>query len=215
MFALMGLVLMTPAFASYTGPWTAGTCSGALYCNDGSPGQTGNNINGNTDAWTINFGYWVSDSFVLGAGGTITGVDFAVWEFPGDSMTSVDWAIGTAFGDNSLGSGTAATTDTFLGTNSYGYNIDEITFSFAGISLGAGTYYLTLQNAVVPSGDPVYWDENSGPSSAAESAVGTIPSEAFGIDGTNNKVPEPGAVVLFGSALLLLGGTLRRRLLNR
>ena len=48
-----------------------------------------------------------------------------------------------------------------------------------------------MQNAVIPSGDPVYWDENSGvgcqssgcPSQAYESAVGTIPSESFDITG--------------------------------
>ena len=38
-----------------------------------------------------------------------------------------------------------------------------------------------LQNAVVNTGDPVYWDENSGPSLASESSVGTIPSESFTI----------------------------------
>ncbi len=51
--------------------------------------------------------------------------------------------------------------------------------------------WLNLLNAVVPDGDPVYWDENSGagchstgcPSQAVESGVGTIPSEAFDITG--------------------------------
>ena len=43
--------------------------------------------------------------------------------------------------------------------------------------------WLTLANAVVPSGDPVYWDENNGPSAAQESALGTIPSESFNVSG--------------------------------
>ena len=49
--------------------------------------------------------------------------------------------------------------------------------------LNAGTYWVNLQNAVVNTGDPVYWDENSGPSLASESSVGTIPSESFTILG--------------------------------
>src|SRR5271165_3901308 len=60
-------------------------------------------INGTTDAWTINFGYIVSDSFVAGTT-TIAGFDFGVWEFPGDTLSSVQWSItggensGTVFG---------------------------------------------------------------------------------------------------------------------
>src|SRR5271167_1982064 len=41
-------------------------------------------INGTTDAWTINFGYIVSDSYV--SDGNATGFMFGTWEFPGDSM---------------------------------------------------------------------------------------------------------------------------------
>ena len=50
--------------------------------------------------------------------------------------------------------------------------------TFSG-SLNAGTYWLNLSNAVVNDGDPVYWDENSGQSSASQNTVGSIPSEAF------------------------------------
>jgi hypothetical protein len=71
----------------------------------------------------------------------------------------------------------------------------------------------------VPSGDPVYWDENSGagcksigcPSQASESAVGTIASEAFTIIGTA-ATPEPSSILLFGSGILGLAGVLRRKL---
>src|SRR5208282_178345 len=47
-------------------------------------------VNGTVDAWTINFGYVVSDSFT---GGSVTRFDIGVWEFPGDVMTSVQWSI--------------------------------------------------------------------------------------------------------------------------
>ena len=94
------------------------------------------------------------------------------------------------------------------------------------MSLGTGIYWLNLQNATVPSGDPVYWDENSGagcasagcPSQASESAVGSIPSEAFEITGRckfncEPPTPEPGSILLFSSGALGLAGVLRRKML--
>jgi len=67
------------------------------------------------------------------------------------------------------------------------------------VSTNSGTSYLNLQNAVVGSGDPVYWDENSGigchsqgcPSQAYQNSVGTIPSEAFDVVGNNPGPPYP------------------------
>jgi hypothetical protein len=191
-------------------------------------------INGTTDAWTINYGYIVSDSY-KSSGSTFTGFQFAVWEFPGDTMTSVDWSITS--GENSgttYGSGTASgsrLTDKFISTNQYGYNIDKIGVNGLSVPQVSGTtYWLNLQNAAVPSGDPVYWDENSGagcggsgcPSLASESAVGTIASEAFTLNGCgagNNNLPdcgpptpEPRSILLFGSGILALAGILRSRL---
>jgi len=177
-------------------------------------------INGTTDAWTINFGYIVSDTFTSSSNGTVGGFQFGVWEFPGDTLSSVDWSI-TA-GENSgnvYGSGTASgnsLSDTFISSNQYGYNIDSIKVIGLEVAVVTGTtYWLNLQNATVPSGDPVYWDENSGPSSASESAVGTIPSEAFTINGSSGgsgSTPEPSSIMLFGSGILGLAGVLRRKL---
>ena len=37
-------------------------------------------INGNTDAWTINFGFIVGDSFTVSTGNTtLTGLSFGAW----------------------------------------------------------------------------------------------------------------------------------------
>jgi PEP-CTERM motif len=170
-------------------------------------------INGTTDAWTINFGYVVSDTFTLSSASTVTSVSFGVWEFPGDTMSTVDWTITAT--ENGTGVGlTSNVTDKYISTNQYGYNIDLISFN-AGVPLAAGTYWLNLYNATVPSGDPVYWDENSGKASASESAVGTIPSEAFTIGtsgGTSGSTPEPSSIMLFGSGILGLAGVLRRKL---
>jgi hypothetical protein len=64
-------------------------------------------INGTIDAWTINFGYVVSDTFDLSAASTITGFDLGVWEFPGDKALTVGWSITSSeFGGASYGSGT-------------------------------------------------------------------------------------------------------------
>jgi len=152
--------------------------------------------NGTTDAWTINFGYIVSDTFVADNGNSVTSFDLYVWEFPGDVLTSVDWSITSApVGGTVYGSGTvsgSSLTDAFISTNQNGYDIDKISASGLNVSVTQGsTYWFNLQNAVIPSGDPVFWDENSGkgchsqgcPSQATESAVGTIPSEAFDING--------------------------------
>ena len=203
-------------------------------------------INGTTDAWTINYGYIVADSFVAGGTG-VTSFSFGVWEFSGDTMTSVQWAITSfqlgvppnALGNSiTYGSGTASganLTDTFISTNQYGYDMDEITVSGLNVPTTSGTtYWLNLQNAAVPSGDPVFWDENSGagcqgagcPSQAVQNAVGTIPSEAFTVSGNCNgfadrsgcttgpgETPEPNSILLFSSGILGLVGVFRRKLL--
>jgi hypothetical protein len=187
-------------------------------------------INGTVDGWTINFGYTVSDTFAIAGNSTATGMAFGVWEFPGDVMTSVQWSITS--GENSgtvFGSGTAIgsnLTDKFISTNQFGYNIDSITVSGLNVGLTGGTYWLNLQNAVNSSGDPVFWDENSGqgcggdngngggcPSLASENTIGTIPSEDFTINGGTGSTPEPSSFMLFASGAIGLLGILRRRLL--
>ena len=98
------------------------------------------------------------------------------------------------------------------------------TGSFNGPTLGNGTYWLNLSNAVANTGDPVYWDENSGmgctspgcPSQASENSVGTIPSESFTLLGSSTSgggtVPEPGSLLLVAGGFISLAGVLRRRM---
>ncbi len=158
--------------------------------------------NGTTDAWTINFGYIVSDTFVANGNSGVSGFDLYVWEFPGDSMTSVDWSItsgpnsGTVYGSGTVSGGNL--NDQFISTNQFGYDIDKISATSLKVGLNSGqTYWINLQNAAVPSGDPVFWDENSGvgchstgcPSQAVESAIGTIASEAFDIGAGGSYPP--------------------------
>ena len=180
-------------------------------------------INGNTGAWDINFGFIQSDTFNVANDGTsITGASFGMWLFPGDTLTYAELSItsgengGTSYFDQTVNFTQGGCT-----ANQYGYNVCQENTSFSGPTLNSGTYWLNLQNASVPSGDPVYWDENSGPSSASESEVGTIPSEAFTVLGsgtgtttttTTYATPEPNDPALFASGFAGLVFVLRRKL---
>jgi hypothetical protein len=175
-------------------------------------------INGNTDAWTINSGFEVSDTFTT-AGGAVTGLSFGAWVFPGDTVSSVEVSITSQeFGGTTFFDGTVNLSSSGCVGNSFGFNVCTETGSF-NTTLAAGTYWLNLQNASVPSGDPVYWDENSGPSSASQSSAGTIPSEAFTILGssattgkTGEGLPEPSSIMLFGSGILGCLGVIKRKM---
>jgi hypothetical protein len=182
-------------------------------------------INGNVDAFTISFGYIVSDTFVAG-GSSVSGFSFGTFQFSGDIMLSVDWSITSGEdGGTVFGSGTASgnnLTDKFVSINQFGYDINLITVTGLNASVTSGnTYWLNLQSAVTQTGDPVLWDQNSGvgcmskgcPSMASDSYYGSIPSESFTISGTGGgSTPEPSSIMLFGSGILGLAGVLRRKL---
>ncbi len=157
--------------------------------------------------------------FFCPAATNVGGITFGAWLLPGDTLTSVEVSItsaelgGTTYFDQTVNFSTGS-----CFTNNFGYNVCTETTSFIGPTLAGGRYWLNLQNASVPNGDPVYWDENSGPSLASESFIGTIPSESFTIlQGTDTTTftgttPEPGSIMLLGSGLLALAGVLRRKL---
>jgi len=178
-------------------------------------------INGTTDAWELEFGFVVSDTFTVGSGGaTVNGLAFGAWAFPGDVLENADVQITSAeFGGTTYADQVVSFTQSGCRANQFGFNVCTETGSLTTpVNLSAGTYWLNLDNAVINDpGDPFYWDENSGPSSASESEVGTIPSEAFTVLGGTSTttggttVPEPGSIMLFGSGILGLAGVLRRK----
>jgi len=174
-------------------------------------------INGTTDAWTINFGFVVSDTFTVGSGGSsVNGLSFGAWTFEGDVLESAEVQITSAeFGGTTYTDQIVNFTQSGCSANQYGFNVCTETGSLSPVNLAGGTYWLNLDNAVVNDGDPVYWDENSGPSSASENSVGTIPSEAFTVLGgattTTFFYPEPTVVMYFGSGLLGVLAVLRRK----
>lgn len=172
--------------------------------------------NGDIDAWTINYGFSVSDSFVVPANSTIQRIDFVYWEEPSfDVLTTVDMQIGATSFAGSIQTLTGLTS-TYLGANSYGYNLFDAEYTFPGIAW-SGSGFVTLSNACTTDGcstTPIYWDENMGPSTAYDSGAGMISSESFTLTGTapGGTTPEPGSVILLASGVLGMAGTLRRKL---
>jgi hypothetical protein len=181
-------------------------------------------LNGSVGSFTMGGSggsYAVSDSFALNAASTIAGVNFGAWTFPGDMVSTVDWGITTTPGSFSgfIYGGTAAVVNGLSSLNSPGWSIATDSFSTGPLSLGAGVYYLVLQNAVATNNDAVYWDESDGLSSAAQNIIGdladfnrpnTTGSESFQIIGsTVGGVPEPASWALMLIGVAGLGGALR------
>ncbi len=178
-------------------------------------------VNGETSAWQINFGYAVSDAAkVANVSRSNVKNNIVVWVEPGDTPTSIGWGLGTTPFSSNVASGVSPLTVTNSFVNSFGYNVDTVSFSMGTLSLSAGNYWVTLENATTADGEPVYWDENSGvgctspgcPSQAQENGVGTIPSETFTLEGSPaGSTPEPNTLALLGSGFVGLAAFLRRK----
>jgi hypothetical protein len=199
---LAGAIATPPAYAD------------TLYSN----GPSTNNFTG----WYIEDGYSIAASFTLSEASTVTGADFNAWLLATRTLSSVDYAITTdPFGGTTEASGTVYPTGILLETNMYGYDIYLESFSISSMDLAAGTYYFQLENAVVPGGDPVWWDINNGPSDAFNNHGENVNGQAgsgsnstsFNIYGDSNSVtPEPSSFLLLGSGLAGLAGLLKRKL---
>ena len=186
-------------------------------------------VNGQVDAWTINFGFAVSDTFQVTSGTPVSNISFWAWVEPGDTASNVEIAIGsTGYFSNNLFDGVVLLSQSNCFSNNFGFDVcqESGTFNIPG-GLNPGNDFLTLENAVTQEGNPLYWDENSGvgcmsqgcPSSAQENTLGTIPSEAFTLSyiettttTSSGTTPEPGSILLLGAGLLAVAGRLRSKL---
>ncbi len=165
-------------------------------------------IDGQDYGWMVNYGLVTSNSFYFNNSNncgfwgndpcSVNGVSFAVWMFPGDVLYSAEVSITSSeYGGTTFFDQTVSFTQSGCFSNG-SFNICTETGSFPDLYLNTGTYWLNLQNAVDGLDWPVYWDQNSGPSLASNTSVGTIPSESFTILGTATSycywcstVPEP------------------------
>jgi hypothetical protein len=183
-------------------------------------------INGDTNGWAINHGFFVDDSFTISGGAsTVNGMSFGAWLTPGDILQTVELSItsqpgaGTVYFDQVV-----PVIQSGCFENSYSFNVCTETTGFDGPALNNGTYYVNLANAVATNGDPVYWDENSGAGCHSQGCPSlafpggffeSIPSESFTILGTTQtgSTPEPSGLVLFSSGVVGVIGFLKRKLL--
>jgi hypothetical protein len=185
-------------------------------------------INGNTDAWTVNFGFLVSDSFTISTGTTtVSGMSFGAWLTAGDTLQSIGLSLTAEENSGTVYfQGQVPVTQSGCVLNDYSFDVCTETATFTGTQLNNGTYWVNLENGITSGGNPVYWDENSGegchspgcPSLAGPGGEGTLPSEAFSILGTSSStsttstVPEPGNLLLFASGVIGFAGLVRRKL---
>jgi hypothetical protein len=186
--------------------------------------------NGNEWAWLINFDNITSNSFTFNndtfdchGSCYVDGFAFVAWLFPGDVFESAEVSItssefgGTTYFDQNLNFTRSA-----CFTNDFGFTACTETARFPQLTLPTGIYWLNVQNAAINTGDPVYWDQNDGPSLASNNSTGTIPSESFTLLGYSSSSscpwcgysPEPNSFVLFGSGFITLVAFASKKLIR-
>ncbi len=183
-----------------------------------------NGYNGNAGSWTISGDYASANSFTLSSSSTLDLAYVWLWTGVGDTPLTLDWGISDTY---DYGNGLGGASDVTLKAvesptvNNDGDSVWEESFSLSGLELPAGTYWLTLQNAVSSKSD-VYWDISNGPSSCYWAGPctnydvgfgdvgGVTNSNSFEILGESSATPESASLTLLGAGLLALAGVARR-----
>jgi hypothetical protein len=163
--------------------------------------------------YTINNKYSVADSFTLTSSTTLASATIALESRYGARPTSLTWAIGSkAFGMDFGASKSDLSRDPIGGSILFG---TYWTFDL-NATLGAGTYWLTLSDAV-PETDTIYWLQTTNPTPPAyqQGPVGEIYNldngMYFSLSGDVSKVPEPATLAIIGLGLAGIGATRRRK----
>ena len=150
-------------------------------------------INGTTDAWTINNGFVVSDTFTTTGEPPVGGLAFGAWLLPGDVLESAQVTITSSpFGGTTDLNLVASFFQSGCSGNQYGFNVCTETASFGGPTLNSGTYWLSLKTRSSTRATPCT-GMRTGPSRAVDidgggapptaTDIGSIPSEAFTVLG--------------------------------
>jgi hypothetical protein len=215
MFVLV-LVLSVNGFAQcgianqvYCQPWDGGS---NLFASQNDTNGLGNfaTVYDNftfTQTWDVESFHWVGGYFNPPVQGNITAWTLTFYNdnggIPGNAIAQGTFA----------GSGN----ETFLG-NVNGFPIYSYSLSFGSFDMGPGTYWAS----VVPDlGFPPQWGWASGTGgdgAAYQCFFGACApvafDMAFAIDGTSvTGTPEPSTLIMLGTGVLGLAGTIRRKLL--
>jgi hypothetical protein len=151
--------------------------------------------------WDVESFHWVGGYFNPGPPGNITAWTLQFYNdnggIPGNPI-----AIGSFPGNGG---------ETLLSNGLYQYSV-----FFGSFDMGPGTYWAS----VVPDQKfpPQWgWATSAGPNPGYQCFQGncglTASGFAFALDGTQHNIPEPGMMVMLGTGILGLVGTLRRKLL--
>ena len=151
---------------------SAAAMADTVVYNNGAP-------NGN-DAWTINFGFWVEDSFTLDDHGKPHPDQLRRLAHPWrcHPNRALDDLLCRRRGRRRWPYPPVGHRGSLVRRLLW-HRLSGGVLLPPSLQLTPGTYYLRLQNAVVTNGDPAYWAESGGPSKAYQSTVGSIPSESF------------------------------------
>ena len=195
------------------------TAQGAVLVNNGTPNTTSG------DQMSV---FRVAENFMLGAASNITSINFwTLLNTPADYSGSISWIIyndaaGTPGGVVASGSTAAAAVAT--GVNDVIGTLDQYAIGLTGlaVSLGAGNYFLGLQDAtpgsdinppdmlwagtsggVAPVGQ--YLDPDFGWTATDVEHAFQISGDGVGVPPPPPGVPEPTTLALLGIGLAVAG----------
>lgn len=174
-------------------------------------------VNGTTNAYTFTGGtsLQVSDSFTVASSTDLISATAGVWVYATDLPTSTQWAIGTSQYGNDIASGYGFFQRTYLNSALSGaFDVYSVAFDINAHVDPATTYWFTLFNGNTGYSGNIFWDVNSGPSSAVDSALGSVDSESFTLYKNTSpppRTPEPGTLAFALCSGLASIAALRKR----